>query len=95
MTIKLFGWDGQQNSFEIGDLSTIDHADMWVYDGREYLTVTYKDGRVITYSDDTVHGHCDGGYPVYISVAGFSLFADEVWMNDKSAYDRMLKSRPE
>lgn len=45
MTIKLFGWDGQTNNFEIGELSEIDCAGMCVCDGREYLTVIYKNGK--------------------------------------------------
>lgn len=91
MVVKLFGHDNQTHDFEIGELSTIDHADMWVYDDeREYLTVTYKDGRVITYSDDTVHGHRDGGYPVYYSATGFNMLIDDMWLAEKNAGDRMI-----
>ena len=90
MTVELFGRDGQKNTFEIGELSEIDHADMWVYDEREYLVVTYKNGEVITYSDDTIHGHCDGGYPVYYSDTGFNMLIDDMWLAQKNAGDRMI-----
>ena len=31
MTIKLFGWDGQTNNFEIGELSEIDNGEVTTY----------------------------------------------------------------
>ena len=90
MTIKLFGWDGQTNNFEIGELSEIDCAGMCVCDGREYLTVIYKNGEVTTYSDDTIYRHYDGGYSVYNPATGVNLFANKKWMNAESVADRMI-----
>ena len=90
MTIKLFGWDGQTNNFEIGELSEIERAGMCVCDGREYLTVIYKNGGATTYSDDTIYRHYDGGYSVYNPVTGANLFANKKWMNAESVADRMI-----
>ena len=90
MTIKLFGWDGQTNNFEIGELSEIERAGMCVCDGREYLTVIYKNGGATTYSDDTIYRHYDGGYAVYNPVTGANLFANKKWMNAESVADRMI-----
>lgn len=90
MTIKLFGWDGQTNNFEIGKLEEIDCAGMCVCDGREYLTVIYKNGEVTTYSDDTIYRHYDGGYQVYNPATGVNLFANKKWMNAESVADRMI-----
>ena len=95
MTIKLFGWDGQTNNFEMGELSEIDCAGMCVCDGREYLTVIYKNGGATTYCDDTFYRHYDGGYQVYNPATGVNLFANKDWMNAASVADRMIKSRPE
>lgn len=90
MTIKLFGWDGQTNNFEIGELPEIDCAGMCVCDGREYLTVIYKNGEVVTYSDDTVYSHYDGGYQVYNPATGVNLFTNKDWMDAESVSDRMI-----
>lgn len=90
MTIKLFGWDGQTNNFEIGELSEIERAGMCVCDGREYLTVIYKNGEVTTYSDDTIYRHYDGGYSVYNPATGVNLFANKKWMDAESVSDRMI-----
>lgn len=90
MTIKLFGWDGQTNNFEIGELSEIERAGMCVCDGREYLTVIYKNGGATAYSDDTIYRHYDGGYSVYNPVTGANLFANKKWMNAESVADRMI-----
>lgn len=43
MTIKLFGWDGQTNNFEIGELSEIDCAGMCVCDGRGKRNLWQRD----------------------------------------------------
>lgn len=90
MTIKLFGWDGQTNNFEIGELSEIERAGMCVCDGREYLTVIYKNGGATTYSDDTIYRHYDGGYSVYNPATGVNLFANKKWMDAESVSDRMI-----
>lgn len=90
MTIKLFGWDGQTNNFEIGELSEIDCAGMCVCDGREYLTVIYKNGEIVTYSDDTFYKHYDSSYSVYNFVTGVNLFTNKKWMNTESVADRMI-----
>ena len=90
MTIKLFGWDGQTNNFEIGKLEEINCAGMCVCDGREYLTVIYKNGEATTYSDDTFYKHYDGGYQVYNPATGVNLFANKKWMNAESVADRMI-----
>lgn len=90
MTIKLFGWDGQTNNFEIGKLEEIDCAGMCVCDGREYLTVIYKNGEATTYSDDTFYKHYDGGYQVYNPATGVNLFTNKDWMNAESVADRMI-----
>lgn len=90
MTIKLFGWDGQTNNFEIGELSEIERAGMCVCDGREYLTVIYKNGEATTYSDNTFYKHYDGGYQVYNPATGVNLFANKKWMNAESVADRMI-----
>ena len=90
MTIKLFGCDVQTNNFEIGELSEIDCAGMCVCDGREYLTVIYKNGEVTTYSDDTIYRHYYGGYSVYNPATGVNLFANKKWMDAESVSDRMI-----
>lgn len=90
MVVKIFGHDGQAYLFEIGELSEIDCAGMCVCDGREYLTVIYKNGEVVTYSDDTVYRCYDGGYQVYNSATGVNLFANKKWMNAESVADRMI-----
>lgn len=90
MTIKLFGWDGQTNNFEIGELSEIERVGMCVCDGREFLTVLYKNGEIVTYSDDTIYRHYDGGYSVYNPVTGVNLFENKDWMNAESMADRMI-----
>ena len=90
MTVEILGADNQCYSFDIGELSEINRVDMWAYDGCECFTVNYKNGETIMYSDDTIHGHCDGGYLVYDSATGFNLFACEVWINSTSAYNRMI-----
>lgn len=90
MTVTLFGDDNQRFSFEIGELSEISRADMRVIDKREELTVQYKDGTTTVYQTDTLGGHYDGGYPVYIASTGFNLLNCEQWLRDKSAWDRMI-----
>lgn len=90
MVVKFFGHDGQTYLFEIGELSEIDCAGMCVCDGREYLTVIYKNGEVTTYSDDTIYRHYDGGYSVYNPATGVNLFANKKWMNAESVADRMI-----
>lgn len=90
MTIKLFGWDGQTNNFEIGKLEEIDCAGMCVCDRREFLTVLYKNGEIVTYSDDTFYKHYDSSYPVYNFVTGVNLFTNKKWMNAESVADRMI-----
>ena len=90
MTIKLFGWDGQTNNFEIGELSEIERAGMCVCDGREFLTVLYKNGEAVTYSEDTFYKHYDGSYSVYNFITGVNLFTNKNWMNAESVADRMI-----
>ena len=90
MTIELFGADCQRYPFEIGELSQINRADMRVIDHREELTVQYKDGSYTVYTTDTTDGYYVGGYPVYDSSTGFSMLNCKQWLNDKSAWDRMI-----
>lgn len=90
MVVKIFGHDNQTYFFEIGELEEIDCAEMCVCDGREYLTVIYKNGEVTTYSDDTVYRHYDGGYQVYNPATGVNLFANKDWMSAESVADRMI-----
>lgn len=90
MTVRLFGWDNQTYDFEIGELDEIESANMKVFDGREFLTVHYKNGKVKTFREDTVAGHLDGRYPVYNSATGFNLFAGKKWLSATSAYKRMI-----
>lgn len=90
MIAKFFGHDGQTYFFEIGELEEIEYAGMCVCDGREYLTVIYKNGEVTTYSDDTIYRHYDGGYSVYNPVTGVNLFENKDWMNAESMADRMI-----
>lgn len=65
---------------------------MCVCDGREYLTVIYKNGEATTYSDDTIYRHYYGGYSVYNPATGVNLFANKKWMNAESVADRMIQS---
>ena len=90
MVVKIFGHDNQTYFFEIGELSEIDCAGMCVCDGREYLTVIYKNGEVTTYSDDTIYRHYYGGYSVYNPAARVNLFSNKKWMNAESVADRMI-----
>lgn len=90
MVVKIFGHDGQAYFFEIGELSEIERAGMCVCDGREYLTVIYKNGEVTTYSDDTIYRHYDGSYQVYNPATGVNLFTNKKWMNAVSMVDRMI-----
>lgn len=90
MVVKIFGHDGQAYFFEIGELSEIEHAGMCVCDRREFLTVLYKNGEAVTYSEDTFYKHYDGSYSVYNFITGVNLFANKKWMNAESVADRMI-----
>lgn len=90
MVVKIFGHDNQTYFFEMGELSEIERAGMCVCDGREYLTVIYKNGEATTYSDDTFYKHYDGGYQVYNPATGVNLFTNKDWMNAESVADRMI-----
>lgn len=90
MIAKFFGHDGQTYFFEIGELEEIEYAGMCVCDGREFLTVLYKNGEVVTYSEDTFYKHYDSSYSVYNFVTGVNLFTNKDWMNAESVTDRMI-----
>ena len=89
MTLELFD-NNNKCPFEIGELSTIRCADMMVYDGGEVLHVVRNSGLEEYYLSVPMNGHLDGGYPVYDSSTGFSMLNCEQWLNDKSAWDRMI-----
>ena len=100
MKVKIFGANGQFHEYEV-ELEGIKSADIEVWDGAEVMHVEYDWGTKILQYDDIYtfkHGfwrvwdehHYDGGYPVYDAKTGFNLFADDKWMNDTSAYNRMI-----
>lgn len=90
MVVELFDENNQRFPFEIGELSQIKRADICVINHREELDVQYKDGSYTVYTTDTTDGYYVGGYPIYDSSTGFSMLNCEQWLNDKSAWDRMI-----
>lgn len=92
MKIRLLNWLEESMQVCIGAKKNIVKAEMKISNGREVLTVFYKDGTHRTFGSHLEERErlVSGRYPVYDPERGIDLLANRGWLADDNASTRAV-----